>query len=106
MREGEFETCYTYAANHHIDPAREDYAYSENEWLAGYCAYRLGRFDTAVGHFEAFRDSVFTPISLGRAGYWLGRASASLCQPSGTRGTMARARSSAPSQSRLSSRSS
>jgi soluble lytic murein transglycosylase len=74
MREGDFETCYTYAANHFIDPAREDYAYSENEWLAGYCAYRLGRFDTAVGHFEAFRDSVFTPISLGRAGYWLGRA--------------------------------
>ncbi|WP_284265334.1 lytic transglycosylase domain-containing protein [Roseicyclus amphidinii] len=74
MREGDFETCYTYAANHHIDPAREDYAYSENEWLAGYCAYRLGRYDTAVGHFQAFRDSVFTPISLGRAGYWLGRA--------------------------------
>ena len=74
MREGDFETCYRYAAHHHIDPAREDYAYSENEWLAGYCAYRLGRFDTAVAHFEAFRDSVFTPISLGRAGYWLGRA--------------------------------
>jgi soluble lytic murein transglycosylase len=74
MREGDFETCYTYAANHHIDPAREDYAYSENEWLAGYCAFRVGRFDTAIGHFEAFRDSVFTPISVGRAGYWLGRA--------------------------------
>jgi soluble lytic murein transglycosylase len=76
MREGDFETCYTYAANHHVDPASGDYAYSENEWLAGYCALRLGRHDTAIGHFEAFRDSVLTPISLGRAGYWLGRAHA------------------------------
>lgn len=74
MREGDFDTCYTYAANHFIDPAREDYAYSENEWLAGYCAFRLDRFEDAARHFEAFRDSVFTPISLGRAGYWLGRA--------------------------------
>jgi len=74
MRDGDFETCYSFAANHHVDPASEEFAYSENEWIAGYCAYRLGRFESAIGHFEAFRDSVFTPISLGRAGYWLGRA--------------------------------
>jgi soluble lytic murein transglycosylase len=74
MREGEFQTCYTYAANHHIDRAADATNFAELEWLAGYCAYRLGRQDTAIGHFEAFRDSVASPISLGRAGYWLGRA--------------------------------
>jgi soluble lytic murein transglycosylase len=74
MREGDFATCYRYAADHRVDPAREDSAFSENEWLAGYCAYRLGRPEAAIRHFEAFRDSVASPISLGRAGYWLGRA--------------------------------
>ena len=74
MRDGDFATCYRYAADHHVDPAREDSSFSENEWLAGYCAYRLGRGYVAVRHFETFRDSVASPISLGRAGYWLGRA--------------------------------
>ncbi|NKX45322.1 lytic transglycosylase domain-containing protein [Roseicyclus persicicus] len=74
MREGDFETCYAYAANHHVDPAREDSSFSENEWIAGYCAFRLGRHADAVRHFETFRGSVTSPISMGRAGYWLGRA--------------------------------
>ncbi|MEY3003840.1 MAG: hypothetical protein RLZZ491_1016 [Pseudomonadota bacterium] len=74
MREGDFATCYRYAAAHRIAPTVGGSDYADNEWLAGYCAYRLGRFDTAVGHFENFRDAVVTPISLGRAGYWLGRA--------------------------------
>jgi soluble lytic murein transglycosylase len=39
----------------------------------GYCAFRLGRFETALGHFEAFRDTVFSPISWAAPGYWLGR---------------------------------
>ena len=74
MREGEFQTCYSYAANHHVDRAVDYINFSELEWLAGYCSYRLGRFATAIDHFEAFRDSVASPISMGRAGYWLGRA--------------------------------
>ena len=74
MREDDFGACYTYAANHHIDPAEDYINFSELEWIAGYCAYRLGRHDTAIGHFEAFRGAVFSPISMGRAGYWLGRA--------------------------------
>ncbi len=74
MREGEFRTCYTYASQHRIEAAEDYINFSELEWLAGYCAYRLGRHDTAIGHFEAFRDAVFSPISMGRAGYWLGRA--------------------------------
>lgn len=74
MRDGDFSRCYTYAADHRIAPSRASSAYADNEWLAGYCAYRMGRFDTAIRHFGAFRDVVLTPISLGRAGYWLGRA--------------------------------
>lgn len=74
MREGAFETCHDYAANHHVDAEAHYIDFSELEWIAGYCAFRLGRHDTAVAHFEAFRDAVFSPISMGRAGYWLGRA--------------------------------
>ena len=74
MREGEFDTCYRYAADHHVTPEADYLSFAELEWLAGYCAYRLGRYDTAIGHFEPFRDTVFSPISMGRAGYWLGRA--------------------------------
>lgn len=74
MREGQFTTCYTYAANHQTDAATARSDFAELEWIAGYCAYRLGRYDQAVPHFEAFRSAVFSPISVGRAGYWLGRA--------------------------------
>lgn len=74
MREGDFDTCYTYAANHHLDPENDYIEFADLEWVAGYCALRLDRAETAIGHFEAFRDVVFSPISVGRAGYWLGRA--------------------------------
>lgn len=74
MREGEFDTCYAYAANHHLEMSVAPADFAELEWLAGYCAYRLGRHDTAIGHFQAFSGAVASPISVGRAGYWLGRA--------------------------------
>jgi soluble lytic murein transglycosylase len=74
MREGDFDTCYAYAARHHAEAWSTDPDVAETEWLAGYCAYRLGRHDTAIGHFERFRAAVVSPISVGRAGYWLGRA--------------------------------
>jgi soluble lytic murein transglycosylase len=73
MREGQFSTCYDYAANHFLIPDDDYIAFAELEWLAGYCAFRLDRFETALDHFIAFRDTVFSPISMGRAGYWLGR---------------------------------
>ena len=45
------------------------------EWVAGFIALtRMDDPELAVGHFERFRAAVATPISLGRAGYWLGRA--------------------------------
>ena len=74
MREGDHATCYDYASNHHIDPEVDYGDFAELEWIAGYCAFHLGRFDTAAVHFQDFRDVVFSPISVGRAGYWLGRA--------------------------------
>ncbi|OAN69327.1 hypothetical protein A8B78_05280 [Jannaschia sp. EhC01] len=74
MREGEHELCYEYAANHRIEPTDDYIRFADLEWIAGYCALQLDRPEVAVGHFEAFREVVFSPISVGRAGYWLGRA--------------------------------
>ncbi len=49
--------------------------YADLEWLAGYLALRFRRDPgSARQHFANFRTAVFTPISLGRAGYWEGRA--------------------------------
>ena len=73
-RDGRFATAYSIAAAHFVDPDRDYRSVAELEWLAGYAALRLGRAQDAVVHFAAFRDAVFTPISMGRAGYWLGRA--------------------------------
>lgn len=74
MRERDFDTCYSYAANHHLDAEVDYIDFSELEWIAGYCALRQGGAERAITHFEAFRGAVFSPISVGRAGYWLGRA--------------------------------
>jgi soluble lytic murein transglycosylase len=72
MRVGEHETAYQLAANHYLD-AGSDFA--DLEWLSGYLSLRfLDAPARAATHFEALRDAVETPISLGRAGYWLGRA--------------------------------
>jgi len=74
IRGGDLEAAYELAANHHIEPGSDDNNYADLEWLAGYSALRLGRADTAVAHFTRFRSAVTSPISVGRAGYWLGRA--------------------------------
>lgn len=74
MRDGNLETCYRYASTHRIDTPSTHVDFAENEWIAGFCAYRLGRHSAAIGHFETFLTAVRSPISLGRAGYWLGRA--------------------------------
>ncbi|MBF9042587.1 transglycosylase SLT domain-containing protein [Rhodobacterales bacterium HKCCE4037] len=74
MREGDHEGCYRMASTHRIDAAVDYIAFSDLEWIAGYCAFRLGNYDRAIAHFEDFREVVFSPISVGRAGYWLGRA--------------------------------
>ncbi|HGG06598.1 MAG TPA: lytic transglycosylase domain-containing protein [Aliiroseovarius sp.] len=72
MREGKARQAYRIAAGHHI---AEGSNRNDLEWLAGYIALRkLDDPATALKHFQAFRNGVDSPISLGRAGYWLGRA--------------------------------
>ncbi|MDJ0821738.1 MAG: lytic transglycosylase domain-containing protein [Paracoccaceae bacterium] len=72
MREGASLEAYQIASRHHLVEGRD---FADLEWLSGYIALRfLDRPDLALEHFEAFESAVFTPISLGRAGYWLGRA--------------------------------
>ena len=74
MRDGNNQRAYRLAANHYLTP-EAGYAYSDLEWIAGYIALqKLGDAARAVQHFQRFSDSVTTPISLGRGGYWLGRA--------------------------------
>ena len=78
MRDGKVLDAYRAASAHGLVDGSE---FAELEWLSGYLALRfLGRADLAVQHFQAFRNAVFTPISLGRAGYWLGRAHEALEQ--------------------------
>lgn len=78
LREGKPRTAYRLAARHHI--AKGD-ARNELEWLAGYIALRdLGDAHTALGHFRAHGAGVQSPISLGRSGYWQGRALEALGQ--------------------------
>lgn len=74
MRDGDFERAYRMASNHFVDPADDYLGYADLEWISGYTALRLDRPETAIEHLEQFRSVVFSPISVGRAGYWLGRA--------------------------------
>ena len=73
MQDGRAADAYRVAARHHIAGGGEDAA--ALEWLAGYVALRfLDRPADAAAHFRAFDAGVASPISKGRAGYWLGRA--------------------------------
>lgn len=81
MRQGKNTRAYRVAAYHHMTPDM-GYAYADLEWLAGFIALRkLGDAETAAKHFERFEAAVASPISKGRAGYWLGRAYAAQGNP-------------------------
>lgn len=72
MRNGDKGLAYQIASSHYLFEGSD---FADLEWLSGYLALRfLRRPDLAVEHFERFTDAVDTPISLGRGGYWLGRA--------------------------------
>ncbi|ARE39460.1 Soluble lytic murein transglycosylase precursor [Rhodovulum sp. P5] len=72
MREGEMDRAYRLASRHFLTEGSD---YADLEWLSGFIALRF-RDDpaTALDHFRRFAAAVETPISLGRAGYWEGRA--------------------------------
>ncbi len=73
MRNKNYQLAYDIAAHHGLKSG--DPHYSDLEWLAGYISLRfLNRTGNALDHFNSFRISVASPISLGRAAYWEGRA--------------------------------
>ncbi|MGB3555186.1 MAG: lytic transglycosylase domain-containing protein, partial [Jannaschia sp.] len=73
MQDGQPEAAYRVASRHHLDDGADGVA--ALEWLAGYVALRfLDDPGGAADHFRRFDLNVASPISQGRAGYWLGRA--------------------------------
>ncbi|MBY5935364.1 lytic transglycosylase domain-containing protein [Tateyamaria omphalii] len=72
MRDGDAARAYQLAARHFLT---EGSAYADLEWLSGYIALRkLQDPEVALGHFQNHRNATRSPISRGRAGYWIGRA--------------------------------
>ncbi len=71
MAEGRISEAYRLAAGHGL---KDGSALAEAEWLAGWIALRLLQEpQAALKHFSKLQDSVRYPVSLSRAGYWLGR---------------------------------
>ncbi len=72
MRKGNARQAYQIASRHFLTDGS---TFADLEWLSGYLALRyLNDPQTALRHFDNHRGAVVTPISLGRAGYWRGRA--------------------------------
>ncbi|MCH2250468.1 MAG: lytic transglycosylase domain-containing protein, partial [Cognatishimia sp.] len=72
MRAGRPAQAYKIASQHGLADGSD---FAQLEWLSGYLALRyLGEDWLALQHFVFFEQAVQTPISLGRAGYWIGRA--------------------------------
>ena len=72
LADGQVTEAYAIAAKS-FGTAGGDYA--DAEWVAGFIALtRLDDPEAAVEHFRRFQAVVATPISLGRAGYWIGVA--------------------------------
>ena len=73
MQDGLIEEAYRVAGRNHMEEGAR--GLGGIEWIAGYVALRhMDDPAAAVGHFERLDASVASPISKGRAGYWLGRA--------------------------------
>ncbi len=76
MREGDYNTAYRLASRNFLTSGS---SYADLEWLSGYLSLRkLGQPAQALRHFQAFRAAISSPISMGRAGFWLGEAYAAL----------------------------
>jgi soluble lytic murein transglycosylase len=72
MRAGDDALAYQIASTHQLTSGSQ---YADLEWLSGYLSLRkLGNPSRAVRHFQRFRAAIASPISMGRAGYWLGEA--------------------------------
>lgn len=83
MRNGQPDTAYRLASAHGLTQGS---AFADLEWLSGFIALRqLDDPELALFHFQRFRVGVQSPISLGRAGYWEGRAHEALGQTDAAR---------------------
>jgi len=72
MRMGETELAYWLASQHGLTTGGD---YADLEWLAGFISLtKLNAPEQAAAHFRNHHAQVKTPVSLGRAGYWIGRA--------------------------------
>ncbi len=70
MRSGDNELAYRLASQHFLTSGSN---FADLEWLAGFLALKkLDDPETALTHFQNFRGAIQSPISVGRAGYWLG----------------------------------
>lgn len=71
MRAGDADLAYWLASQHGLKNGSN---YADLEWLSGYISLvKMNSPEQALGHFVKFQAAVQSPISLGRAGYWLGR---------------------------------
>lgn len=72
MRERDHETAYRLAADNGMSAG---VSFADAEFLAGWIALvHLDRPEVALEHFNRLEAGVTTPVSLGRAKYWQGRA--------------------------------
>ena len=72
MRAGQTEKAYKLASKHFLEGGSN---YADLEWLSGYLALQyLEKPQAALEHFKRFKEAVGSPISLGRAGFWIGRS--------------------------------
>ena len=72
MRAGRIDRAYQIASQHGLSSGSH---FADLEWLSGYLQLTYKQNGAAaLDHFLHFRGAVETPISLGRAGYWEGRA--------------------------------
>lgn len=72
MRDGDAQRAYELASRHFLTKGSN---YADLEWLSGYIDLTmLNDAPGAARHFANFSRAVASPISRGRAGYWLGRA--------------------------------
>jgi soluble lytic murein transglycosylase len=87
MRGGNPRQAYRVASTHFLT---EGASFADLEWVSGYLSLTyLDDPAQALAHFQAFDAAVFTPISKGRAGYWIGRAHEALGQGDAARAAYA-----------------
>ncbi|MGY6550074.1 MAG: transglycosylase SLT domain-containing protein [Roseinatronobacter sp.] len=79
LSDGDAQRAYDLAVQHGLEDGLH---FVDLEFLAGFIALEhLGQPELALNHFRTLRVRSSSPISLGRAGYWEGRAHEALGDP-------------------------